>query len=266
MLAGLLWLLPGCPTPSQESPALAVVNGKPITQTEFDLLWAELPDARRTHYSQEGGKRQFLDDLITRELLLQEAKRLGLDRTPALQERLEQLKEQMILDNLTRQVLGPAIEVTDAELEAYLTAHRDFLPTEAEIRTAHIVVDNPALARQLKRQLDRGGSFAKLATRFSLDKGSRTHGGDLGVYRPGSAAPEVEAAILSMKTGMISEPIKTESGYHLIKIISRESPEPSVVQAAREQLRRELGAEKRLKQYADFIAKLRASAAIRTEC
>ena len=94
----------------------------------------------------------------------------------------------------------------------------------------------------------------------------RAHtGGDLGVYRPGSAAPEVEAAILSMKTGMISEPIKTESGYHLIKIISRESPEPSVVQAAREQLRRELGAEKRLKQYADFIAKLRASAAIRTE-
>jgi len=265
MLAGLLWLLPGCPTPSQESAALAVVNGKPITQSEFDRRWAELPEARRTHYSLAGGKRQFLDDLITRDLLLQEAQRLGLDRSPSLRERVELLKEQMILDELTQQTVGQTAEVTEAELEAYVAAHREFLPAEAEIRTARIVVETPALARQLKRQLDRGSDFAKLAAQFSTDRASRMHGGDPGVFRPGSWSPEVETAILNLKTGKISEPIKTQSGYYLVKIISREPPDPRLVQAAREQLRRELGAEKRLKQYADFIGKLRANAVIRTE-
>jgi len=264
MLVGLLWLLPGCPTPSPESPALAVVNGKTITQSEFDLRWAELPEPRRMHYNREGGKRRFLDDLITRELLLQEAERLGVERGQRLRERLVELRERLILDELTQQVAGSA-EATDEELDAYVAAHREVLPGDAEIRTARIVVDSPALAKNLKRQLDHGGDFAKLAARFSTDKASRMHGGDLGVFHVGTAAPEIETAILSLKTGMISEPIKTESGYHLVKIISRESPDPRLVHDTREQLRRELAAEKRLKQYADFIAKLRASAVIRTE-
>ena len=68
-----------------------------------------------------------------------------------------------------------------------------------------------------------------------------------------------------MKPGMISDPIKTASGYHLIKILSRESPDPGAVQGAREQMRRELEAEKRLKQYTEFIAKLRTNAVIRTQ-
>lgn len=265
IFVGLLCVLPGCPTPSPESPALAVINGRSITQSEFDLRWAELPETRRTHYDREGGKRQFLDDLITRELLLQEAERLGLGRSPRLRQRLEALREQMILDELTLQAVGAAADVTDGEFEAYVAAHRELLPADAEIRTARIVVDTPELAHTLKRQLEHGGDFAKLAGRFSTDKTSRIHGGDLGVFRPGTVAPEVETAILSLKVGMISDPIKTESGYHLVKIVSRESPDPRVVHAARAQLRRELIAEKRFKQYADFIAKLRGHAVIRTE-
>ena len=264
MLAGLLCLLPGCPSPSQDSSTLAVINGRVITQSELDLRWADLTEARRAHYGQ-GGKRQFLDDLITRELLLQEARRLGLDRTPALQERVDEIKEQFILDDLAQRVLGPGAEIPDAELETYIAAHRDSLPADTEIRAAHIVVAAPALARQLKKQLDHGGDFAKLAARHSLDKSTATHGGSLGVIRPGATAPEVESAIMNLKTGAVSDPIKTEAGYHLVKVLSRDSPDPRTIQAAREQLRRELGAEKRLKQYADFIAKLRTNAVIRTE-
>jgi len=265
VLVCLLWGLAGCPTPSQESPALAVVNGKPITQSEFDVRWAELPDARRAHYEREGGKRRFLDDLITRELLLQEARRLGLDRSQALRERLDRLREQMILDDLTQQVLGPGVEVSAAELDAYAAAHPEALPPETESRTAHILVDTLAQAQEAKRQLDRGGDFAKLASRFSTDKGTRALGGDLGLYRLGSAGPEVESAILNLKPGMISDPIKTDRGFHLFKLVSREGTDPEAMQAAREQLRRELSAEKRLKQYEKFLANLRAHAVIRKE-
>jgi peptidyl-prolyl cis-trans isomerase C len=264
MTACLLSVLPGCPTPSPESPALVVVNGRPITQSEFDVRWSELPEDRRAYYEQQGGKQKFLDDLVTRELLMQEARRLGLDRSPALRERLERLREQMILEELTQQVANPAVEISAAELDAYAAAHAEAMPPEARIRTAHIVVSTIAQARELKRQLDHGGDFARLAGRFSTDKGTRGQGGDLGIYQVGSTDPAVEAAILSLKPGMVSEPIKTDAGFHLFKMISREATEQETVQAARERLRRELAAEKRLKQYEEFLARLRASAVIRT--
>ena len=263
VLVCLLWGLAGCPTPSQESPALAVVNGKSITQSEFDVRWAELPDARRAHYEREGSKRQFLDDLIVRELLLQEARRRGLDRSRALRERLDRLREQMILDDLTQQALGPGVEVSAAELAAYAAAHPEALPPETESRTAHILVDTLAQAQEVKRRLDRGVDFAKLAARFSTDKETRALGGDLGLYRPGSADPEVESAILNLKPGMISDPIKTDEGFHIFKLVSREGTDPEAMRAAREQLRRELSAEKRLQQYEEFLANLRAQAVIR---
>jgi peptidyl-prolyl cis-trans isomerase C len=265
ILAGVLWTLAGCPDSAQEIPVLAVVNEKAITQREFDLRWAELPPGLRERYDREGGKAKFLDDLIARELLMQEARRRGVDRSASLRERMEMVKEQMILDDLTQQVLGPASEVSDAELDAYLALHRELLPPDTEIRAAHIVVDSRALARELKRQLDRGSDFGKLAMRFSLDKATRGQGGDLGVYRPGFVPPEIESTILRLKAGMISDPIKTEGGYQLIKVLRREIPDPGLLQALREQLRRELHAEKRLKQYAEFLAGLRATAMIRKE-
>lgn len=263
LLACLLSVLPGCPNPSQESPALAVVNGKPVTQAEFDARWGELPEAQRAHYEQEGGKRRFLEDLITKELLLGEARRLGLDRSPVLRERLDRLREQMILEEVTRQALNPKVEVSAAELDAYVAAHPDAVPSEAQIRTAHILVATMAQAREVKRQLDHGADFAKLAGKFSTDRATRGQGGDLGLYRMGSAEPEVEAAILNLKPGMVSEPVKSEAGFHLFKALSRDPADQERVQAARERLRRELAAEKRLKQYEEYLAKLRAAAMVR---
>lgn len=265
MAAWLLVSLPGCPAPSQESPTLAVINGKTITQSEFDVRWAELPDARRAHYQQEGGKRRFLDDLITRELLLQEARRLGLDRNPALRERLDRLREQLILDELTQQALGPRVDVSAAELDTYATDHPDLLPPEYETRIAHIQVDSLPQGREIKRLLDRGHDFAKLAAKFSLDKATRGHGGDLGVFKPEAYSPEVRAAIQELKPGGITELIQTDKGFQLFKVVSREPFDPDTMRAAREQLRRELAAEKRIKQYEEFVAKLRSGSVIRTE-
>jgi peptidyl-prolyl cis-trans isomerase C len=265
MLVGLLWTVAGCPAPSQESPAVAVVNGKAITRGEFDVRWAELPEARRAHYEQEGGKRRFLDDLITRELLLQEARRRGLDRSPALRERLDRLREQMILDDVTQQALGPGGPVSPEELDAYAAAHPEALPPEIQIHTAQIVVNNLPDARELKRRLARGEDFAKLAHEFSTDKDSRARGGELGIYRPGSAPPEVEAVIMNLGPSAVSEPIQTPKGFQLIKVISREGVVPEEVRAAREHLGRELAAEKRVKQYEEFLAGLRAGAVIRKE-
>jgi peptidyl-prolyl cis-trans isomerase C len=263
----LAWLLlavgAGCSPVSDESPILVIVNGRPITQGEFDFRWSELSAAAQARYRAEGGKRKFLDDLITRELLLQEARKLGLDQSPRIRERLERYKEQLALDELMQATVRAPVEITKEEQESYFTAHSAELLSAEQVHAAHILVPTLAQAKDLKRQLDEGADFAKLAQRFSIDQATRQKGGDLGPYRRGVAGPEVEAALLTLKPGLVSEPIETQAGVHLVKLISRDPGNVSNPYAARERLRQELHAEKQRKRFEEFLSKLRTAATVR---
>jgi hypothetical protein len=122
MLALGIWPT-GCGPQPDDSPVLVIVNGKPITQSQFEFRWSEMPASTQARYRHEGGKRKFLDDLISRELLLQEAWRLGLDQTPALRERLERVKEQLALDELMRATMAAPVSIPKEELESYYASH-----------------------------------------------------------------------------------------------------------------------------------------------
>ncbi|MGH7230428.1 MAG: peptidylprolyl isomerase [Nitrospiraceae bacterium] len=261
--AGLLaaWL-GGC-APSQEPPALAMVNGKPITQDEFEYRWSELPVATRDLYESQGGKKKFLDDLISREILLQEARRMGLGHSLALQERLERVKEQLMLDELMKEAVAATVQISDPELNAYYDLHRAVLLAALQIRAAHIVLSTEGQAKDVKHQINQGYNFAKLAQRYSIDETTRANGGELGLYRSGMADPGIESGLMTLKPGIVSEPIQTQSGFHLVKVLSRDPDDAQHVDAVRQRLRRELFAEKRRKQFEDVLVQLRAHATVR---
>ncbi|MGH7206520.1 MAG: peptidylprolyl isomerase [Nitrospiraceae bacterium] len=264
LLACFMLAFGGCAPPSQDSPVLVIINGKPITQREFDFRWSELPESTKAHYEKEGGKRKFLDDLIGRELLMQQARKLGLDQSQVIRERTQRFKEQLILDELLQQVLKNQIEIPKEELEAYYVAHGAVLPAPERIQAAQIVTHNEFAAKDIKRMVDEGMDFAKLAQRYSTDKETRSKGGDLGLYRKGSADPQVEAVLLRLRPGAVSAPIKTESGpFYIIKLISREPGDTKAVHALRERLRQELYGEKRQKQFGEYLANLRQTSTIR---
>ncbi|HJU06336.1 MAG TPA: peptidylprolyl isomerase, partial [Nitrospiraceae bacterium] len=253
----------GCAPTSQEPPALAVVNGKPITQEEFDYRWSELPEATRDLYESQGGKKKFLDDLISREILLQEARRLGLDHSLAMQERLERVKEQLVLDELMKEAVTTTVQVSDTELHAYYDQHRSALLSALQIRAAHILLPTDAQAKDVKHQLNQGYNFGKLAQRYSIDETTRANGGELGLYRSGMADPGIEPALMTQKPGIISEPIQTAAGFHIVKVLARDPDDAQHVEAVRQRLRRELFAEKRRKQFEDILVNLRAHATVR---
>lgn len=253
----------GCGSVSDESPILVIVNGKPITQSEFDFRWSELSASAQARYRAEGGKRKFLDDLITRELLLQEARKQGLDQSPSIRERLERYKEQLALDELVKATVRAQGDITKEELDAYFAVHSAELLAAEQTHAAHILVPTVALAKDLKRQLDEGADFAKLAQRFSIDQATKHKGGDLGPYHRGTAGPEVEAVLLTLKPGMVSDPIESPAGFHLVKLLSRDPGDAVNPYAARERLRQELHAEKQRQRFEAFLSKLRATATIR---
>lgn len=262
LIGGGAMLLTSC-TPPPEDPVLALVNGRQITQSEFDLRWSELADATRARYEKEGGKRRFLDELITRELLMQEARKKGLDQDEAIRDRTQRYKEQLILDELLKDTIKAKIELSKEELDAYYEKHARELLTPLKVSVSQMILPNFPAAKDLEKQVNQGGDFAKFAQRYSIDGKTRANGGDLGPYRKGLVIPEVDEVIHTLKPGMVSAPIKTDTGYYLVKIAPLDKEIIQADLATRERLRQELLNEKRRRRFDEVIADIRARAIIR---
>jgi len=261
-IGSIFLLFTSCAPPPEEG-VLALVNGRQITQTDFDIHWGELAEATRARYMKEGGKRVFLDELITRELLMQEARKLGLDNSDAIRDRTQRYREQLILDELLKDRIKAKVELTKEELDAFYEQHADELLPPLKVRVSQMLLPNISAARDLEYQVNHGGSFSKFAQRYSIDFKTKANGGDLGPYRKELVVPEVDAVIHTLKTGMISAPIKTSAGYYLVMIapLDKEIIEADV--AVRERLRQELLNEKRRKRFDGVIADIRTKAVIR---
>jgi peptidyl-prolyl cis-trans isomerase C len=261
-IGGTFLLVTGCAPPPEEG-VVAVVNGRQITQTDFDTRWGELAEATRARYQKEGGKRLFLDELITRELLMQEAGKLGLDQNNAIRDRAQRYREQLILDELLKDRIKAKVELSNEELGAFYEQHANELLTPLKIRVSQMLLPNISAAKDLEKQVNQGGSFAKFAQRYSIDLNTKAKGGDLGPYRNGLVTPEVDAVIHTLKPGMISAPIKTAAGYYLVMVTALDKEIIEADVAVRERLRQELLNEKRRKRFDGVIADIRAKAVIR---
>jgi peptidyl-prolyl cis-trans isomerase C len=256
-------LLSGCTPPQSEERVVAFVNGKPITQTEFDHEWADLPDATKARYEKEGGRPVFLKELVDHEMLLQEARKQGLDQTDAVRDRVRRYKEKLLIDELLKDRMKTTVELTKEELDKYYEQHAGELLTPLKVRVSQMLLPNYPAAKDLETQVNRGGDFGKFAQRYSIDFKTKAKGGDLGPYRKGLVIPEVDEAIRTLRPGMTSAPIKTEAGYYLVMITALE---PEIIQAdlaKRERLRQELLYLKRKQYFDSVIAEIKAKAAVR---
>jgi len=262
VISGIFLVLTGCAPPPEEG-VLALVNGRQITQTDFDIHWGELAEATRARYLKEGGKRLFLDELITRELLMQEARKLGLDKSDAIRDRAQRYREQLIIDELLKDRIKAKVELTNEELNAFYEQHADELLPPLKVRVSQMLLPNISAAKDLEKQVNQGGNFARFAQRYSIDGKTKANGGDLGPYRKELVVPEVDAVIHTLRTGMISAPIKTDAGYYLVMITSLDKEIIEADVSVRERLRQELLNEKRRKRFDGVIADIRAKAVIR---
>ena len=262
VIGGSLLFFTGC-TPPPEEGVVALVNGRQITQTEFEARWGELAEATKARYEKEGGKRRFLDELITRELLMQEARKLGLDQNDAIRDRAQRYKEQLILDELLKDRIKAKIELSSEELNAFYEQHAQELLTPLKVRVSQMLLPNISAAKDLERQINQGGHFAQFAQRYSIDEKSKAKGGDLGPYRKDLVVAEVDEVIQSLKPGFVSAPIKTDAGYYLVMVSSLDTEIIQADVAVRERLRQELLNEKRRKRFDDVIVDIRAKATIR---
>ena len=193
---------------------VAVVNGKPVPQARVDAL---IKTATHGQEAPPELKAQARDQVVMREIFAQEAEKQGIPNTADYKTQLD-LVRQTVLINTMFQNFIKAHPVTDAEAQAeYNKIKAEQSGMEYDAR--HILVDSEDEAKKLIAQIKAGGKFEDIAKKSSKDTGSAENGGDLGWAKPQSYVPEFATALQGLKKGQMTDtPIKTQFGYHIIRL------------------------------------------------
>ncbi|MBO1510774.1 peptidylprolyl isomerase [Metabacillus bambusae] len=251
---------------STRSEVVAKVGQKSITK---DNLY--------TFFVEQNGE-AALDTLITKNVIEQEVEKEKVsvsekDIDAELQELIasyggeETFNQQLATSGLTmgdveedvktnlqiEKLLESRIKITDEEMKTYFDENKDSFAKTKQVKASHILVADEATAKEVKEKLDAGEDFAELAKEYSTDTGSAESGGDLGFFGEGSMVAEFEEAAFSMEVDEISEPVKTEHGYHIIKVTDKQDAAEANFDDSKEEIKDILFDEKMATEYTTWL-------------
>lgn len=258
--------LTACPNKSStksEAAPIAKVNGRTITQDDLDHALSQIPPQARSLYETPAAKKDLIDRLVTREVLIQAAEKEGLDKDPTIVERIRTLREGLMLEAYLRKAVEQKTAVTDADVKSYYDANPGARRTPDEVRAKHILVKTEEEAKKVQDEIKAGKKFEDLAKEVSEDPGSKNRGGDLGVLRHGQTVPEFDKVLFELKPGETSGIVKTQFGFHIIRLESRTEGKPLTLEQAKENLRQQLVRDKEKKGFDDLVAELKNKAKIK---
>jgi peptidyl-prolyl cis-trans isomerase C len=194
---------------------VAIVNGKPVPKQRVDMLAAQLAKSGRPVSVEMQG--QLKDEVIAREIFMQEAQKRGLDASDDFKAQMELARQQILIRELFAdyQKTNP---VSDAEIKA---EYDKFAAANGgkEYKARHILVEKEDEAKKVIADLKKGAKFEELAKKQSKDPGSGANGGDLDWANPSSFVPEFTTAMTKLGKGqMTQEPVKSQFGWHVIRV------------------------------------------------
>jgi peptidyl-prolyl cis-trans isomerase C len=194
---------------------VAIVNGKAIPKTRVDALAQQIAKSGRPVTPEMQG--QLKDEVITREIFVQEAQKRGLDATDDYKNQLELAKQAILIRELIADFQKNS-PVTDADIKA---EYDKFVAANAgkEYRARHILVEKEDEAKAIIANLKKGGKFDEIAKKQSKDPGSGQNGGDLDWANASSYVPEFSQAMVKLTKGQTTEaPVKSQFGFHVIRL------------------------------------------------
>lgn len=235
---------------------LATVGTLQITDAEVDEFIMSLGQ-RGQMYNNPEGRRAVLNQLIGNKLLLLDAKRNLIEAEAPFREQLNRLKENLLISYAGEKVLS-SVSVTDKEARDYYEENKEKFVTGETVNASHILVDTEDKAKAVYEEISSGKkSFEDAAKEYSSCP-SKENGGNLGDFSRGQMVPEFENAAFAMEIGEITkEPVKTQFGYHLIKLISKGEAKTASFEEIGEDIKASLLNEKRRRAYESKINQLK---------
>ena len=237
----------------------AIVNGKAVPLARVNALKAQIEASGQAVPPEM--EKMIKDEVIFREILMQEANRRGVAASDTYKQQME-LARQTVLINALRADFEKTNPVTDAEAKAEydrLVAAQAPAAGTKEIKARHILVEKEAEAKDLIAQIKKGAKFEDLAKKASKDPGSGAQGGDLGWSNPSSYVPEFAEAMSKLKKGeMTDAPVKTQFGYHVIRVDDTrdaKAPEAPKFEDVKAQVKQQMAQQKLAKFQEDLRTK-----------
>ena len=243
------------PVRAQDDAMVATLNGEPITEADIALAESEL-DEQFSRLPADQRRAAALSALIEIRLAAAASVEAGVADDPEFQRRMTLLRQRALHSQFVSDQI--ASTVTDEAVRSRYDKEIAAAPASNEVRASHILVDSEEKAKDIIAQLDGGADFAELAKQNSSD-GSAQNGGDLGFFGPGRMVPEFEAAAFALEVGKHSAaPVKSQFGFHIIKVTDKRPQQPPAFEQVQQQIRSLLLREK----YFAEIAALRQAAEV----
>ncbi len=234
---------------------LAKVNGIAITSADIDAELAAMgPQGQQ--YNNPQGREALLEQLINKKLFLADATKNLYEYDPVFKAELQKIKEDLLCNfAITKAVEN--VKVTDEEAKKFYDENKAMLMPGETVNASHILVDSEDKANEILKEINEGKiSFADAAQKHSSCPSSQ-NGGSLGEFGRGQMVPEFDSAVFSMEEGEVKGPVKTQFGYHLIKLDSKNEAKEIAFEEIKEQLKAKLIGDKQRAAYTSKINQLK---------
>lgn len=234
---------------------LAVVNSKAIYESDIDEMIAQMGQ-RGAAYQSEQGRAMILEQLIAQRLFLADAMRNLYEREPEFKAQMARVKEQMLVQYSINKAVG-GIKVTDADAQKFYDENPVQFAGQPTVSASHILVDSEEKASEILAQINDGEISFEDAAKAHSSCPSSEQGGSLGEFGHGQMVPEFDEACFSMEVGEVRGPVKTQFGFHLIRLDSKNDGETVAFDMVKEQIKDHLLAEKQQKAYQSRVNQLK---------
>ena len=238
-----------------ENKVLAKVGNYEVTEAELSFMLKSLNPQVASQFIGPEGEQRLLEEIINQKLLLCEAVENKFEENDDFAEEFAKLKENFISQYSVRKILE-SVSVSDEEAEEFYKANPNLFVTPAQIRASHILVAEEEKAAELYAKIQSGESFEELAIDNSTCP-SGVNGGDLNFFSKGQMVPEFEEAAYALEVGQVSEPVKTQFGYHIIKLTEKKEDQQHSFEEVLPNIIQNLTAQKQNETYFTHIDELR---------
>ncbi|SHG92511.1 peptidyl-prolyl cis-trans isomerase C [Anaerosphaera aminiphila DSM 21120] len=237
-----------------EKKVLATVSDREITLEDYNFFLESLNPQVRAYFSQGGKEKEILDELIYQELLYLDAVENKFDKNEEFINVLDKTKSSLLKTYALGKLLE-GIEVSEEEIEEFYNTNVESFNTPKSVNASHILVEIEDLAKEILEKIKNDENFEELAVEFSTCP-SKEKGGNLGTFYPGQMVPEFDQAVFSMGVDEISDVVKTQFGFHIIKVNETQDAHKQNLDEVRETVENEVKRSKEQKAYLNKVEEL----------
>ncbi len=245
---------------NDNSSVLAVVNGTNITANDFKAEAAALNPYAVAALKDPKNKQKFLENIEDKQLIVQKAIDMGMDKDPKIVADLERLKDTLLLGQFVKKEVLDKVNVTDQDAKAYFEQNKANL---GSVRISHILVPTEQEATDILAKLKAGQKFSALAKQYSLDDKTKDKGGDLGwVSWAQFGSASLKDTAFKLKPGEVSGVVQSQFGYHIMKVTDKKPAQESDFAAIKDVLKEQIAEKRKEDLFESYVKELRAKAKI----